>query len=196
MIPSPTARLLTAPTRTPSACTLPLDWTTYIVQSGNTLYSIAQATGSSVEELRYANCIEDADFITAGRTIFVPASPNRPIVTPVPIRASGALRVNGCDFPQAQITSPILGQRLSGDFTVFGTASANDFGFYTIEVRPDDSDVYNLYSESFAPRQNTELGTVDAEFFNDGLHWLRLTVVDSRSNIRVGAVCEIPVIFD
>jgi LysM repeat protein len=58
----------------PANCVVsqPAGWTTYTVQSGDTLSGIAQRGGSSVAELALANCITDARFIVVGATLFVP----------------------------------------------------------------------------------------------------------------------------
>jgi LysM repeat protein len=49
-------------------------WSDYLVQPGDTLYSLANATGSSVEELMLANCLPD-NRIYYGQILYVPHSP-------------------------------------------------------------------------------------------------------------------------
>jgi hypothetical protein len=194
--PSPTPQPADAPTRTPATCDLPSGWTTYEVQPGNTLFAIALATRSSLDELRYANCIDDVDTITAGETVYVPRAPVEPVVTTAPSGIRPGLAKIGCDDPRTQITSPIVGQRLSGVFTVYGTATRDEFWYYKIEIRPDPADIYNFYLRSEGRVQNGSLGQVNADVFDSGLHWLRLSVVDLRGGIPPEGVCEVPVYFE
>lgn len=195
---SPTAAAVSAATRTPSSCRLPRGWTTYRVQPGDTLFAISLATDSTVDELRYANCIDDVDNITSEDVIFVPRAPLRPVSTfvPAPVDSRPDLAVYGCNDPRVQITSPRIAAQLQGSFTVTGTAMRDDFGYYKIEIRPDWAEIYNFYLDSYTPVQNGILGVVNSEIFGSGLHWVRLTVVDAQAGIPAGATCEVPVIFE
>ncbi|MGB7337646.1 MAG: LysM peptidoglycan-binding domain-containing protein [Phototrophicaceae bacterium] len=194
--PSPTVIPLNEPTRTPASCQLPAGWATYVVQSGDTLFAISLVTNSTVDELRFANCIDDIDNITAGDTIYVPTAPIRPVPTFVPSGVRQGLAAVGCTSATTQITSPITAQRVRGSFTVFGTATRPDFQYYKIEVRPDFASIYNFYSDSQSQVDNGVLGQINAELFGPGLHWIRLSVVDIRAEIAPDAICEIPVIFE
>lgn len=194
--PSPTVAPLDDPTRTPASCELPRGWTTYTVQPGDTLFAISLATNSSVDELRFANCIDDIDNITAGEQVFVPVAPVRPVSTIVPSGIRQGLAVVGCTSPATQITSPIAAQRVSGSFTLYGTATRPDFQYYKIEVRPDFASIYNFYSDSQTQVVNGVLGQINANLFGPGLHWVRLSLVDIRGSIANDAICEIPMIFE
>jgi len=194
--PSPTPLPPELPTRTPSRCIQPNGWEHYIVQSGNTLFAIALATESTVDELRHVNCIDDIDDIAANDVLFVPRAPQLPVSTSVPSGVRPGLTSIGCTDSRTQITSPIPLQRLSDVFAVFGTAQRENFWYYKIEIRPDWSDTYNFFSDSQSQVTNGLIGQVNADIFDGGLHWLRLTVVDLTGNIPPGSVCEIPVIFE
>lgn len=50
-------------------------WSGYTVQAGDTLFSLATATGSTVKELRQANCLPD-DLIYSGQLLYLP----RPLI--------------------------------------------------------------------------------------------------------------------
>jgi LysM repeat protein len=50
----------------------------YIVQAGDTLWAISIRTGESVEALRMANCLENADLIYTGQSLYVPNLPLDP----------------------------------------------------------------------------------------------------------------------
>ncbi len=53
----------------------PAGWTTYTIQAGDTLSSIAERSNGSVGEIALANCITDPRFIVAGMSIYVPQQP-------------------------------------------------------------------------------------------------------------------------
>ena len=56
-----------------NGCNTPDDWIRYTVESGDTLFQIAQLSLSSVQELVEGNCLESADTITVGQLIYVPS---------------------------------------------------------------------------------------------------------------------------
>lgn len=56
---------------------MPAGWTTYVIQSGDTLSGIAAGSGSTVGELAVANCIQDPRFVVVGMEIFVPRTPDQ-----------------------------------------------------------------------------------------------------------------------
>src|SRR5262249_19517109 len=125
LTPSPTIvelGILPTPVGTPSSgstgfvvgnCVPPSGWTTYVVQRGNTLFSIARAVGSTVGELRAVNCIPNADNIYAGQVLYVPSSPQGPVLTSVPVAyptlAARPHSSEGCTDPSTRITSPSNG---------------------------------------------------------------------------------------
>ena len=85
------------PTALPTACVPRADWTgTYTIQSGDTLFGIAQEFGVTFAELQSGNCIEDANIIAAGQTLRVPAT--QPVITPLPNNEENA------DLPPANGT--------------------------------------------------------------------------------------------
>jgi LysM repeat protein len=80
----------------PQPCVIPADWVQYVVQAGDTLYSLAQQRGVSTTAVAQANCLE-ALILYTGQVIFLPplfvpptAVPSTPIpptsipATPVP----------------------------------------------------------------------------------------------------------------
>ena len=187
-------------------CTSPDDWSNYIVQVGNTLFSIAQAVRSTVSELRDANCLPNANQIIVGDVLFVPNSPAQPVQTNVPtdsstvvnpVTGASGLYSLGCTSPAVQITSPAIGQQVSGIFTVSGIATYDSaFGYYRLEIRPDEAVTFSFYARSETPVVGGALGQIDTGLFSSGLYWLRLTVVDATGNIRDDATCVIPIIID
>jgi LysM repeat protein len=59
----------------PTHCGSPPGWVGYIVQVGDTLWSISIRAGENVEALRMANCLENADLIYLGQRLYVPNLP-------------------------------------------------------------------------------------------------------------------------
>jgi hypothetical protein len=185
-----------------SDCPRPEGWGVYVVQRGNTLFSIARAVNSTVAELSVANCLGDPDTIFVGMGLYVPSLPVGPVVTSVPSNIppgsepgnQPALAVEGCTHPSTQISSPSIGQTVSGTFTITGTASLDNFWYYRIEVRPNTDAVYRFISRSETQVVNGPLGQIDTSIFGDGLHWIRVTVVDLTGGVNTSP-CAIPVIF-
>lgn len=183
------------------ACTAPEDWSVYVVQTGNTLFSIARAVESSVNELRLVNCLEDVNTIFIGQELYVPVLPTAPVATGVPARGNTAVERQpitpmGCTSPAVQITSPAAGARIRESFDVFGTATLPNFGYYKLEIRSDRGETYNFLSRSETPVIDGPLGRVDRSLFEVGLYWLRLVVVDNTGNIPLDTTCAIPMLFE
>lgn len=185
---------------TPAACIPPDGWRSYIVQPGNTLFSIARAVGSSVTMLRVANCLQDVNRITVGDVLSVPRLPVgsfQTISTPDSLSSDFiSARSIGCLNPGVRILSPAAGMRVSGVLTISGSALWPQFGYYKLEVRLNDASTYNFIARFDTPVQSGQLGTIDTDLFNSGLHWIRLALVDSTGNIPDGATCVIPVVFE
>ncbi|MDX2139240.1 MAG: PKD domain-containing protein [Chloroflexota bacterium] len=63
------------PTATP-VCYLRTDLPVYIVRAGDTVFSIAQVTGSTVDEIRVWNCMADVNRIDVGQVLYVRMLPS------------------------------------------------------------------------------------------------------------------------
>lgn len=57
---------------TPTLCSTQSDWPTYVVQAGDTLFSISQRAGSTVDALVAANCLSSRDYLQTGFHLWVP----------------------------------------------------------------------------------------------------------------------------
>jgi LysM repeat protein len=62
------------PTATVVRCGPPFTWVTYIIQPGDTLFNIAQRTGTTVSQIKIANCLA-SDHIRSGQRLYVPRQP-------------------------------------------------------------------------------------------------------------------------
>ena len=66
----------------PVVCAPPADWVSYIVEKGDTLFSLGQAYGISASLLQALNCLPSSE-IQTGQTIQVPN-----IITNTPVATS------------------------------------------------------------------------------------------------------------
>ena len=73
--------LPTFPTPTPGILSPPVWWERYFVQSGNTLFALATARGTTIAEIMRVNCLS-SEIIGVGDPIYLPALPTP---TPVPL---------------------------------------------------------------------------------------------------------------
>lgn len=78
----------------PPTCTPRADWPVYTVRAGDTLYRIAQRTGSTVDALVLASCLSDPNQLYVGQELRVPTLPPAPTVTSPPV-AGTLTYVNG-----------------------------------------------------------------------------------------------------
>jgi LysM repeat protein len=68
--PTPTTAPAVFPTL-PGGCTPPAGWRPYSVQSGDTMYALAQQSGTTPEEIMRANCLASA-LMQSGQVIYLP----------------------------------------------------------------------------------------------------------------------------
>lgn len=59
-----------------NTCTPPTGWVAYTVKAGDTLSTIAATYSIPVEQLTSSNCLTNADVISVGQVIYVPAAAN------------------------------------------------------------------------------------------------------------------------
>lgn len=183
-------------TRVTANCVIPPGWESYTVKRGNTLFAIALAVDSTVGELRDANCLENVDTLYAGTRLYVPRLPAEPIPqsgSVVYVPGIGNLSAQGCIDSSTRVTNPPPGATINDVFTVFGTAFVENLAYYKLEIRPDFAPTYNFYDRFNAPVVEGALGQVNPGLFDDGLYWLRLTVVDTTGNFP--PPCDIPLFF-
>ena len=70
-----------SPTKPAVACNPPAGWVTYIVRTGDTLYGLSLAVGSTVPAIQTANCMGSNTLIRVGDRILLP---RYPVYTAVP----------------------------------------------------------------------------------------------------------------
>lgn len=78
------ATILAAPSASPTVAQQPQETTTYVVQRGDTLYSIARRFGVTVAELSRLNGIANPNVIRVGQRLRIPTQDTTPTPTPSP----------------------------------------------------------------------------------------------------------------
>lgn len=121
--PTPTPTLATlpiTPTLPPIVIPLPptaiippcvprTDWVyTYVIQSGDTLFSIAQRFGLTLAQLQSGNCIANANQIFVGQVLRVPFPPPPPPNTPIPPSATPTKGGIGPTLQPTSTTIPFI----------------------------------------------------------------------------------------
>jgi hypothetical protein len=211
--PTPTATHTPTVTLTPTAtsafeipavCQSPDGWTVYVLGEGETLVAVARAVGIPLSELRTANCIPGAAIVFPGQFLAVPRLPERAVATAVPVfpiptdlpgTPSGVVPLAeiGCTTAGVVIRSPRVGETVAGYMEIAGTADVPGFIEYQISIRSAADQAFDVWSTSTTPVRNGTLALVNTDFFDDGLHLVRLSVT-----VREGEAplpCAIPVIF-
>ncbi|MYC64173.1 MAG: helix-turn-helix domain-containing protein [Caldilineaceae bacterium SB0661_bin_34] len=120
----------------------------------------------------------------------VPPTPTvtaTPTDVPQPV-ADALVPSAACPDPNVQISSPQPGAVVSGDVPIIGTADHEEFWYYKLErTEGTNLDGAFLYFEGQQTAvSNGPLGILDTSFMVDGVHTLRLTVVD------IGAGTDLP----
>ena len=84
----PTALYVT-PTRTPTpGCGLPPGWVVYYVVRGDTLYSLARRTNTTVDAIKAANCLS-SNALYVGQALYLPTTPPTTTPSPSPTATAG-----------------------------------------------------------------------------------------------------------
>ncbi|RPI35173.1 MAG: LysM peptidoglycan-binding domain-containing protein [Chloroflexota bacterium] len=74
------------PTPPIAQCGPPPGWIFYTVNPGDTLYRISQMYGITVDQVQFANCLNNNTLIRPGQRLYVPNVPVRtPVVPPTPV---------------------------------------------------------------------------------------------------------------
>lgn len=149
-------------------CETPIGWETYTVKAGDTLYSIALAATSNVNELITANCLADANRLTVGQQLLLPpGNPATlrtitPTLTPVPQQDNVVISDNTADNDMAGDEIDMCGNlfftptfdtengwcTVESPFSVTGVVQKFERGYMV--WRSDTSDVYILRRDSTA----------------------------------------------
>lgn len=107
IVESPSVPLSSGVTQ-PEACQRPQGWIVYTVRANDTLYSLAQRTGTTTQQIQSVNCL-NGTLILAGQSLYLPFVPPTQIVS-APTSSSGS------GSPSVPVTTPKTG--LPGDHLV------------------------------------------------------------------------------
>jgi hypothetical protein len=92
------------------------------------------------------------------------------------------------------ITSPGVGQTLSGPVAIIGTANIANFQFYKLEwssaSAPND---WHWFAGAESPVNNGALGAFDPALVPPGSYYIRLVVVDNTGNFPQPCVVQVNV---
>lgn len=56
-------------------CPPPTGWIQYTVEAGDSIGALAEATGTTIEDLANGNCLSDPNTLFAGQVMYLPRSP-------------------------------------------------------------------------------------------------------------------------
>lgn len=139
------------------------------------------------------NCLLVDQNIMPGLSILVPSLPVVPVATSVPFFPTETPVAEACTIPGVRIIAPVAGDAVTGVFNLVGAATLPEAGSYRIDIRPESSDTFTAYSRSAESVVGGVLAQVNSDLFDDGLHYVRVTVLDASG--AVSQSCAIPVIF-
>jgi LysM repeat protein len=155
------------------------------VQSGDTLFSLARVSGSTVSDIRAGNCLAD-------ETIFVQQTLYLPL--PGTTLASTDISIEGCNAPGVSLDPTLVGRIVSGVFEVRGTANIENFSYYRLEVLPPGASSYVEVRRGAQRVVDSVLARINTGRFAPGVYRLRLVVVDARGAFP--QPCDIPLIIE
>ncbi len=170
----------------------------YVVQPGDTTYSIAVRYGTSVWAIAQANNLSNPNWIYPGQHLMIPGgyyagyaphpqpAPPRVIVKKkvIVVEKTPAPKPAVCN-ENTKIAFPRQGEVLNGPgtFAIEGTASINNFQFYKLELGKGEApiDFWSIDDVKTEPVVNgILLDGWNTGALPDGTYTLRLTVVDDH----------------
>src|SRR5688572_3490988 len=160
-----TSSATTAPVATARPnCTPRTDWPVYRVQQGDTLSTIAQRVGSTVDGLTQANCLANSNLLSVGQALYVPVIP--PAITPTATLScannwffnfNAGKRPNTC--PAQVLTGASVGQDFEGGRVVVYPIDWNGNYVESIYVIYNDGswDTFNATWEVGEPESDASI---------------------------------------
>lgn len=118
-------------TNTPIDCNVQDDWDVYTVQRGDNLANIATRTGSTIDELTQANCIDNPNRIRVGQELYVPNAP----VTPDIDATSTSTRIPSTIVPTVSIATVTSAPTITVTSAVPTQSSASSSSNMTFESK-------------------------------------------------------------
>ncbi|MCI0521588.1 MAG: LysM peptidoglycan-binding domain-containing protein [Chloroflexi bacterium] len=137
---TPTAAQAVQPSATPVP-TEPENVIAYEVESGDTLGTIAEEFGVSVEELLQLNQINDRDAISPGQAIYVPVTPAPKTPTPIPTTPSAAAPAGPA---QAEISAVIEPGNLTSEVVILVHKGSGELPLQGWKIQDEDGNAYTF----------------------------------------------------
>lgn len=146
--PSPT---FTRTSRPPCLPERPRGWVAYIVRRGDTLYSLARSTGTTVAGIQGVNCLPGT-LIIAGERLWLPAIPQPAPTTPMPLLRPPDLYVKELSGLQVICSKALEGCVTQINFTIVNAGAMSAKGFaIRVASDPVQSVIVNLQAAGLAP---------------------------------------------
>ena len=113
-----------APTDTPFDCNVQDDWDVYVIQRGDNLVGIANRTGSTVDELSAANCLENPNRLRAGQELYVPNLPESQTATATTTPTASAQSTSTPNVNSVQSTSTVTPEPPTAEVTQLSVSAS------------------------------------------------------------------------
>ncbi len=108
----PATPMATVTPGTPPPCVAPQDWGTYVVQEGDTLYSLAEESGTDFQTLKRVNCLQRSN-IWVGQELYVLGPLALPTFATATPGQAAAISAPGTPEPEATMGSEPESQQAS-----------------------------------------------------------------------------------
>ena len=133
--------------------------------------------------------------LLATATTTLPAPTQNPDETQEPTPTPSELPASeGCVAEQITLTSPQVGERISGIVTIQGSANVPNLGFYTLQIaHPGDVIWLPIQVGQGAIAKDT-LGTWDTSSLMPGEYMLKLVVTDNVGNVLTPCAIQVTVV--
>ena len=113
-------------------------------------------------------------------------------VTPAPT-TTGQTGESGCIPGQIMIFSPQDGEIVNGVVEVIGTADILNFGFYKLEMKRPDEDIWATIQAGNEIKNESKLGDWDTRRLTPGVYQLGLVLVDNEAKASLPCVVQLSV---
>jgi LysM repeat protein len=123
----------------PTVCGPPAGWVIYIIQPGDTLFALAQRTGTTVAAIQLANCLPNTT-IYSGTGLYLPASPATvtPSLTPTATPTGSATATGSATVTPSATSTP---EQPQPQFTATSTPSPTSTPELPVPSGPGDPQV-------------------------------------------------------
>lgn len=148
---------------------------------------VTNLPGSTVTPLLQPTAISEAKV-----TITVtPPSPAPPTVAPAPVSVA---QTPTCPDQRSIILSPGNNETVSGNISMVGTATHENFQFYKVEYAPAGSNNFSYLAGDPNPVVNGFLAGINTGVLGNGAWTLRLVVVDQTGNFP--EPCQVTILIE